>query len=275
MKLAKQGLVGLCQVWFSTLFDWITTVPEQHLEEVLQMSGQKRLIQLGALAALVGGVLGLLLLTQGPNSYGNYGWHGWLAPLPPILFILGLGGAIAANQITLTPLGKVGLYIIIGGLVLMGIGHIIGLLWSFIFIGPMIIMPIGAIMLGLSIYQYLSLPMWWRFFPFIIFAIAVLGFSIEMIEEFSGNSTPDRGIQTVEALFSTAWIGLGEKLDLMILDLQHNCFLLRQQVDLFTRLVDYVERNTSSACSFQSRTESRKYPSITTEITQRIPDTVV
>jgi hypothetical protein len=70
-------------------------------------------------------------------------------------------------------------------------------------------MPIGAIMLGVSIYQYLSLPMWWRLFPFIIFAIALLGFSIEMIEEFSGNSTPDRGIQTAEALFSTAWIGLG------------------------------------------------------------------
>lgn len=209
MKLAKQGLVGLCQVWFSTLFDWITTVPEQHLEEVLQMSGQKRLVQLGALTALAGGILGLLLLTQGPNSYGNYGWQGWLAPLPPILFILGLGGAIVANQIPLTTLGKAGLYIIIGGLVLMGIGHIIEALWPFIFIGPMIIMPIGAIMLGLSIYQYLSLPMWWRFFPFIIFAIAVLGFSIEMIEEFSGNSTPDRGIQTVEALFSTAWIGLG------------------------------------------------------------------
>ena len=209
MKITKQGFVGLCQIWFSTLWDWLTTVPEQHLEEVFQMSGQKRFIRLGAIAALAGGVLGLLLLTQGPNSYGNYGWSGWLATIAPVLFILGLGGSVIANQTTLTNFGKAGLYITIGGLVLMGLGHGIEPLWPFIGFGPLIIVPIGAIMLGLNIYQYLSLPIWWRFFPFIIVAIAVLGFSIEIVEEFSGNSTPDRGIQTVEALFSIAWIGLG------------------------------------------------------------------
>lgn len=209
MNIAKQGFFGLCQIWFSTLLDWFTTVPEQHLEELFQMSGQKRLIRLGALAALAGGMLGLWLLTQGPNSYGNYGWYGWFVPIVPVLFIFGLGGAIIANQTTLANSGKAGLYIIISGLVLMGVGHIIEPLWPFIFIGPIIIVPIGAVMLGLNIYQSLSLPMWWRLFPFIIVAIAVLGFSIEMVEEFSGNSTPDRGVQTVEALFSIAWIGLG------------------------------------------------------------------
>ena len=43
----------------------------------------------------------------------------------------------------------------------------------------------------------------------VICAIALVGFSIELLEGVTGNSTPDRGIQMTEALFSLAWIGLG------------------------------------------------------------------
>jgi hypothetical protein len=33
--------------------------------------------------------------------------------------------------------------------------------------------------------------------------------SIELVEEFTGNSTPDRGLQLAQALFSIAWLALG------------------------------------------------------------------
>lgn len=142
-------------------------------------------------------------------NYGNYIWDGWLAPVAAVLLALGLGGAIAAHQTQLNALAWFGLIIVLVGLLLMGLGYAIESLWFFIFIGPLIIVPAGSIMLGFNIYQRLSLPTWWRFFPFLIGAIAVLGFGIEMVEEFIGNSTPDRGLQLAEGLFSLAWIGLG------------------------------------------------------------------
>ena len=60
------------------------------------MSAQGWTIGLGAVAALCGGILGILLVTQGTNSYGNYGWDGWMAPVTAFLFVLGLVGAMAA-----------------------------------------------------------------------------------------------------------------------------------------------------------------------------------
>ena len=125
------------------------------------------------------------------------------------LLALGLGGATVAHYRQLTSLGWFGVSIAIAGLLLMGLGYAVESLWMLIFFGPLIIVPIGSLMLGFSIYQRLSLPTWWRFFPLLIGAVAILGFGIELAEEFTGNSTPDRGVQLAEALFSLAWIGLG------------------------------------------------------------------
>jgi hypothetical protein len=211
-RLECNGLIGLSQLWLHTLCDWLKTVFEQHVEEIFHMSGQKWIIRLGALTALVGGILGLYLLIQGPNSYGNYGWHGWLAPVAAALFALGLGGATAAHKKQLSSLGWFGIVITIVGLLLMGMGYASDAMWGFIFIGPLLIVPIGSIMLGISIYQSVSSPTWWRFFPFVVGAIAVFGFGVELLEEFTGNSAPDRGLQLAEALFSLAWIGLGADL---------------------------------------------------------------
>lgn len=207
--LEHYGLIGLMQIWLSTLYDWLTTAFEQHIEEAFHMSGQTKVIRLGALAALAGGMLGIYLVTQGPNSYGNYSWHGWLAPVAATLFALGLGGGVAAYKQQLNSLGWFGVMIAISGLLLMAVGHASDTLWFFIFIGPIIIVPIGSIIFGISIYRSKSLPIWWRLFPFVICVIAMIGFGIELFEEFTGNSTPDRGLQMAESLFSLAWIGLG------------------------------------------------------------------
>ena len=206
--LKYHGLTGLSRLWFYGLSDWLKTVFVQHVEEAFHMSGQKWITRLGAMAALAGGILGLYLLSQGPGPYGNYDWHGWLAPVTAVLLAVGLGGAIAAHQTQLNALAWFGLIIVMAGLLLMGLGYAVDSMWTFIFIGPLIIVPIGSIMLGVNIYQHLSLPAWWRFFPFLIGAIAVFGFGLELIEEFIGNSTPDRGLQLAEGLFSLAWIGL-------------------------------------------------------------------
>ena len=208
-ELANRGVPGLMRVWLSVLLDWVKSVFEQHIREAFHMSGRQWFIRVGALAAMAGGLLGLYLLTQSPNSYGNYHWNGRSAPLAAFLFALGLGGAIAAHQKEFNRLGWLGMIVAIAGLILMGLGYAIESLWVFIFFGPLIIVPIGAIMLGFSIYRNVTLPTWWRFFPFIVGAIAILGFGIELSEEFIGNSTPDRGIQLAEALFSIVWIGLG------------------------------------------------------------------
>ena len=208
VRFAQQGLMGLGLIWMHTLGDWLKTILEQHIEEAFHMSGQKWVVQFGALAALVGGLLGLYLLTRGPNAYGNYGWQGWLAPLAALLLAFGLGGAILAYQTALNGSGWAGALIMLAGLLLLGIGYSVEALWALIFIGPVIIAPIGAMLLGLNIYQKKILPTWWRFFPFLIVAVALLGFGIEMFEELTGNSTPDRGLQLTEALFSLAWIGL-------------------------------------------------------------------
>lgn len=203
--------LGLGHVWFHTLADWLKTAFEQHIQEAFHMSGQKWIIRLGALAALAGGILGLYLLAQGTTPFGNYGWHGgWLALVVTILFALGLGGAIAAQQTQLSSLGWFGIVIVMAGLLLMGMGYTIESMWFFVFVGPMIIVPIGSMMLGIDIYQRLSLPTWWRFFPFMIGIIAIFGFGIEILEEFTRNgSSEDRGLQLTEALFSLAWVGLG------------------------------------------------------------------
>ena len=200
---------GMTRLWIWTLCDWSGTVLKQHIEEAFHMSGQKWLIRLGALAALAGGILGIYLVAQEPNSYGNYGWNGWLAPVVAVLFALGLGGAVAAYHQQLGPLGWSGATLAVVGLLLMAVGHAVEALWALIFIGPIVIVPIGSLLLGISIYRDKSAPTWWRFFPFLICAIALVGFSIELLEGMTGNSTPDRGIQMTEALFSLAWIGLG------------------------------------------------------------------
>ena len=155
-ELAYNGLIGLIQFWLHTLYDWSKTVFEQHIEEAFHMSGQKWVIRLGALAALAGGLVGLYLLTQGPNAYGNYNWHGWLAPLAALLFALGLGGAIVAYKNQLNSLGRFGGLVAITGLILMGLGHALDALWSFAFIGPVVIVPLGLIMVGISIYRSVS-----------------------------------------------------------------------------------------------------------------------
>jgi len=208
-ELAQDNKPGLVRLWFKTLLDWVKTAFEQNIREAFHMSGQKWLIRLGALAALAGGLLGLYLVTQGPNSYGNYDWDGWLAPVASLLLALGIGGAGIAYQKQLKMLGWFGLSVMITGLLLMGLGYAVESLWGFIFMGPLIIVPIGAIMLGISNYPNSSLPTWWRFFPLVVTAITLSGFGIELLEEFIGNSTPDRGVQLAQALLSLTWIGLG------------------------------------------------------------------
>lgn len=200
---------GLTRLWIWTLGDWSGTVLKQHIEEAFHMSGQKWLIRLGALAAVAGGIVGIYLAAQGPNSYGNFGWDGWLAPVVAVLFALGLGCAVAAYHQRLGPLGWSGAALAVIGLLLVAVGHAVDALWPLIFIGPVVIVPIGSLLLGISIYRDKSTPTWWRVFPFLICAIALGGFTIEVLEGATGNSTPDRGMQMTEALFSLAWIGLG------------------------------------------------------------------
>ena len=100
----------------------------------------------------------------------------------------------------------------------MGIGFAFEAMWGFIFIGPLIVAPIGAILSGLSIYRRSILPVWWRWFAVGVVAIAIVGFGVEMLEGIAGNSTPDRGLQLAEALFSCLWIGLGVGLWLQFRD---------------------------------------------------------
>lgn len=208
-ELAGGGASGLLRLWLLILSDWGRTAFEQHIQEVFDMSGRQWFTRLGALAALAGGLLSLYLLMQAPNFYGNYGWNGRLAPLAAFLFAVGLGGAIAAYPKAFNTLGWLGVVITMTGLILMGLGYAIESLWPFIFFGPLIIVPVGSIMLGFNIYRSASLPTWWRLFPFVVGVIAILGFGVELSEEFIGNTSPDRGLQLAEALFSIAWIGLG------------------------------------------------------------------
>ena len=209
--LLRSGPRGMVRLWFHTVFDWVRSASEQHVREAFNMSARRWIIRLGAASALLGGVLGIVLVTMGPNSYGNYGWDGWLAAIAACLLALGVVGAIAVLQDQVSTAGKWGLFTILVGLILMALGHLVEPLWSLIFFGPLIIAPIGAVLLGADLIRHpeSGLPAWWRWFPVAVVAIALLGFAIELLEGVAGNSTPDRGVQLAEALLSIVWILLG------------------------------------------------------------------
>lgn len=207
--LRRSGPSGLAALWLHTVVDWAHSASEQHVREALHMSARRGVIGLGALAALIGGILGIWLVAGEPNSYGNYGWDGWMAALTALLLALGVAGAITLLKDQLTRAGRWGIYAIFAGLLLMSFGFVLGPLWPFIFLGPLVIAPIGAVFLGMSVYQDPSLPAGWRWYSAALVAIALCGFTIELLEGVMGNSTPDRGVQLSEALLSILWIVLG------------------------------------------------------------------
>jgi hypothetical protein len=94
-------------------------------------------------------------------------------------------------------------------LLCMALGHLVEGLWFLIFVGPAILVPIGTIILGLRVASLTLLPAWWRYWPLVVAAIGILGFGIEAWEDVVlHNSTPDRGVQTTQLLFSVLWLGL-------------------------------------------------------------------
>ena len=209
-EFTRSGSGALLGLWLFTLLDWAKTAADQHIQEAFNMSGREWMVRIGAIASVVGGLLGVILLLQGPNSYGNYTWHGPWAPVAPFLFAVGFGGGIALFAGQLGHIARTGMILMVVGLLLHSIGYAFGdSLWALGFIGPVMVVPIGAIVLATTILRHPSLPTWWRYFPILIFAIAIVEFGIEAFEGFNGNSTPDRGLQAVEALYSVAWIGLG------------------------------------------------------------------
>ena len=209
-EFTRNGRSALLGLWLFTVLDWAKTAADQHIQEAFQMSGRDWMIRIGAIAAIIGGVFGFILLFQGPNTYGNYTWHGPLAFVVPLLFAVGFGGGIAlyGNQSGRT--GQAGMLLIVVGLLLHSIGQaFIDILWWLTGIGPIVVVPLGAIILGITILRRPFFPIWWRYFPLLIIAIAILGFGIEIYEDVSGYPTPDRGLQATEALYSLVWIGLG------------------------------------------------------------------
>jgi hypothetical protein len=166
-------------------------------------------VQLCAIFAFIGGLLGTYLALQGANDYGNYVWDGALAPVASILLAVSFAGWFLVYQ-ELIARGWLGFAVSVIGLLSMTIGYLVPMLWFLIFIGPLILVPIGMVMLGLNSTRMTPLPAWWRYFPLLIAAIALLGFGIEMWEEVVlHNSVPDRGLQTAQLLFSMSWLGLG------------------------------------------------------------------
>ena len=114
------------------------------------MSGRDWMIRIGAIAAIVGGALGFILLFQGPNTYGNYTWHGPLAVIVPLLFAVGFGGGIALFGSQSGRLGQAGMVLIVAGLLLHAIGYALSdTLWWLGFFGPILVLPLGAVMLGM------------------------------------------------------------------------------------------------------------------------------
>lgn len=206
---------ALVTLWLSTLGDLLTTAPAERMKEGIAMS-KTMWVQLSGLFAILGGLLGLYLLTFGPNFYGNYGWHGELAPVAGILLALGLSGWFALGHERMNGRGWTGFAISMIGLLSLAAGYFTGQLWFMIFIGPLIFVPIGATMLGSAANSLSHLPAWWRLFPFAVAAASLVGFAIEMDEVIAGNSTPDRGLMTTELLFSMLWLGLGISLWLFV-----------------------------------------------------------
>lgn len=206
----RHGEVALAQLWFSTLGDLISTALAERMKEGFSMS-KALWVQLSGIMAVVGGLLGLYLALLGTstNGYGNYGWNSGLTPVVILLLAMGFSGWFVAYHEQMDTRGRIGFAIGLVGLLSMAAGYLVEALWFFIFAGPMILLPIGAILLGISAARKVSLPAWWRLFPYVLTAIALLGFGIEMWEGITGNSVPDHGLQTVQFLLSVLWLGLG------------------------------------------------------------------
>ena len=173
------------------------------------MSARTGMAHVGALAAVVGGALGLYLLTQGPNAYGNYPWDGRLASLTVTLLVVGFGSAYAVQREHLQRGSWVGLGLALGGLVLMGLGYAIDELWPFIFFGPLMLVPLGFIWLGVSLYHRTALAPLWRILPLAVGVLALLGLGIELWEEMRGGGPGDWGLTLAQAVLALAGIGLG------------------------------------------------------------------
>lgn len=206
--IQRYGQGALVHLWASTLTDLVATALTERMKEGISMS-KVMWVQLSGIIAFLGGLLGMYLLTQGQNEYGNYGWHSELAPVAAILLAVGLAGWFTAYYEQMDSRAWLGLVISVGGLLGMAIGYLVEAVWFLIFVGPIILVPIGAILLGISSSRTVSLPAWWRYFPFVVAIIGVLGFGIEMWEEMMQNSASEGGLTTAQLLFSVVWLGLG------------------------------------------------------------------
>ena len=205
----RHGQVALAQFWLATLTDLIATALAERMKEGFSMS-RTQWVQLCGLFAILGGLLGTYLAMQGSNEYGNYGWDGDLAPVAAILLTIGFVGWFIAYQGQFDGRSRVGFVIGLIGFLSMVLGYLIDWLWGLIFLGPAIIVPIGGILLGISLQRSDSMPRWSRYFPIVIAVIGILAFGIEAWEEFVQHySTPDRGIQTAQLALSLVWLGLG------------------------------------------------------------------
>jgi hypothetical protein len=165
-------------------------------------------VQLSAIFAFIGGLLGLYLLTQGINEYGSYSWHTELTPVVIILLVAGLAGWFTLYYEQMSLRGWIGFIICLGGLLGMAASYFIEPLWFLIFLGPLLLLPIGAILLSRSAARITAAPVWWRMFPYVIAAIGFLGFAVELGEQFTHNGIGDWGLAMAELLFSIIWLGL-------------------------------------------------------------------
>jgi hypothetical protein len=152
--------------------------------------------------------LGLYLLTLGPNEYGSLSWDDDLAPVVAILLAVGLTGWFTLYYEQMTLRGWTGGILSAGGFLGMASSFYVDSLWFLIFLGPLLLVPIGGILLALNASRINAAPAWWRYFPYWIAAVGFLGFAIEIAEQFTHDGIGDRGVMLAELLFSVTWLAL-------------------------------------------------------------------
>lgn len=212
-EVSRQGnLQARRHLWVHTFFDWLGSLLVEHIQEIFQMSLQSWMMKAGAIAAVLGGVLGLYLLGQGQNSYGNYGWEGNYSIVASLLLTIASLSFWQALAGQLSTKGHVGMMLTALALGSMVLGKAVESLWMLAFIGLLMILPVGQWLVYRSLRTSSINPSWWLTLPLLVTIGAVVGFVVELVEDLVFSSSElDLGAALVLAVLSICWplMGLG------------------------------------------------------------------
>ena len=200
------GFPGMFSLWVLTLFDFLKTVIEENLERGTHMTSEK-FIRLSGLLALLGGLmLGILYLA---DPFIHDTMENIYVSVSVTLMGVGLVGVYLKQKESIGMVGLAGFSLALAGFAALAAGIVVSELWGLIFLGAVMLIPVGLVFFGAASLRAGILPKWSRSLLLLMGLGGVLGFAIEIMEQITDTSARDQGLVVVIVVLAIGWVLLG------------------------------------------------------------------